>query len=490
MSTKSQPTQKRKQKAVLAQVVDALRTRGSSYRYLVKSVSEAQNLRHIYSLLTHCVSLVDSNLHSDLINAMFGFSWSADTETIKVFVNFLTHLISANPDQFLSPVFGFYFSSFCLPEVPLTKIDFKSQLPDFARIVHSGIKKVLQVNPTGIFQLTSTLLQNLPHPVWSLQRQVLYAQNMFAILEYCPVIKEQIIESLVSMITNLDSSYQVSSSDETSQNYAEKEDALINLMFSYTFSLSEKDRDHYWRILLKIFDKSIIFTKNSKYTQYLLFYCCSFNPKYVDNFLDYLCNKSFNEKIPNQIRQQAVTYLGAFVGRAAFVSYPTVKQVVRLLCEWINRYLDLHEGSKPDFAKHTMFYYVCQATFYLVLYKYSMLSGNEHFFEFCSFDRILQSSLKPLKLCDQETAKGFSQLPEIDAFRIYKQPLYQRQPFFERTPIAIPFHSYELDTSSKFVEAIYQSSLEEDFNAIKLEDFAFDEKDESENEFMMEFEDE
>jgi len=92
--------------------------------------------------------------------------------------------------------------------------------------------------------------------------------------------------------------------------------------------------------------------------------------------------------------------VGSFIGRAAFLSIVTVKEIITLLVTWGNKYLDLYGSDMPDAEKHALFYSVCQSLFYLFCFKGRLLleAGAKSFLKQLSIHRIIHSNLNPLKV--------------------------------------------------------------------------------------------
>ena len=59
-------------------------------------------------------------------------------------------------------------------------------------------------------------------------------------------------------------------------------------MFEYIDTQIQENADNakiLFRILQKVFEKSIMLTHRSKYTQFLLLYICHFDPSFVERYL-------------------------------------------------------------------------------------------------------------------------------------------------------------------------------------------------------------
>lgn len=219
--------------------------------------------------------------------------------------------------------------------------------------------------------------------------------------------------------------------------------------------------------MLSIFESSILRTHQSRYTQFLVFYLCSFHPQFPDLFLGLLASKAFDTSSPPVIRSQAALYMASFVARANYLDINSVKTCLQLLVGWSVSYLDqvirtsqqqaghayrhnhhhlhhhhqshLHSALKPDLKKYGVFYAVVQAVLYVFLHRWRELMDDneqedENEFgegqdvaqqskagfnspvlnrlpkEMDGFQRVLTCRLDPLKICSQNVVQEFAQL--------------------------------------------------------------------------------
>ena len=71
------------------------------------------------------------------------------------------------------------------------------------------------------------------------------------------------------------------------------------------------------------------------------------------------------------------SYLASFVSRAHYVDGPSVRRVVRLLCTYLGRELELHAEQREavHISQFTPFYYVSQAVFLIFCFRRRVLQG-------------------------------------------------------------------------------------------------------------------
>jgi len=328
--------------------------------------------------------------------------------------------------------------------------------------------------PNSSIYLTPLLRQRYPHKLLPTSIHVLAASNLLHSLTYAPDLRQQIFLMIIDNMLNIDVSIQdtgynsiaTHSSDlsllisQESSQWEEKLDSLMDLMLQFLDSQPLEEQDFYWQTLVSIFDAVIIQVYKSTYTQYLIFYYSHKNHKYEDMFLEYLQNKVTNTAMQLPIRIAAASYLGGICARSKDISHVSVKSVLKFLTQWLNQYLSVYEGEPPDASKHSLFYTVCQALFYIIWYKPNTFNSTADFSK-SSIATIIQSSLKPLKFCHSKTAKEFSKL--VGANHLFKEQsthstfgnFYKLSFFFPFKPYTISTH----ETTRRFTE-IYQEQPE------------------------------
>jgi RNA polymerase I-specific transcription initiation factor RRN3 len=103
--------------------------------------------------------------------------------------------------------------------------------------------------------------------------------------------------------------------------------------------------------LLSIFDRLILKTFKSRYTQFLLFYYTSLSPTFTDEFQSLLLSKAlFERDQPDIARIAAASYIASFVSRARWVPKETVRNVMGLLCKYLEAQLEAAR-MKPEILR-------------------------------------------------------------------------------------------------------------------------------------------
>jgi RNA polymerase I-specific transcription initiation factor RRN3 len=142
--------------------------------------------------------------------------------------------------------------------------------------------------------------------------------------------------------------------------------------------------------LLSIFERTILKTFKSRYTQFLLFWYTSLDPDFSDTFQGMLANVAlFQPNTPAVTRAAAASYIGSFVSRAQFVSKAGTKQVVAMFCEYLQFHLNEVEATfatSPSMQQidalskaeiNTVFYAVCQAVFLIFCFRWRDLNNTD-----------------------------------------------------------------------------------------------------------------
>ena len=158
----------------------------------------------------------------------------------------------------------------------------------------------------------------------------------------------------------------------------------MTILFEYLKEQFEslEDRKILFRILQKAFEKSIMLTHRSKYTQFLLFYVCSYDQSFVERYVGRLVDWFCSEEAPVITRQTCCAYCASFICRASFVSIDIIRSVLYFSLTWINKYIDMLPSMRevmyrydaqdnplnPGDTGHLVFYSIMQAVCYILCF--------------------------------------------------------------------------------------------------------------------------
>ncbi|KAJ7126373.1 RNA polymerase I-specific transcription initiation factor RRN3 [Mycena crocata] len=279
-----------------------------------------------------------------------------------------------------------------------------------------------------------------------------------------------------------------------------------------------------FQTLLSIFDRLILPTFKSRYTQFLVFFYTSLSSDFADIFLGLLVDRAlFQSSASVVIRAAAAAYLGSFVSRAAFVDREGARRVVGVLCEFLRVHLDgieeaIRTGSTittgaGNSSQTGVFYAVAQAIFLIFCFRWRDLlqdetdvdelvakAGKKWMPELGVVQRIVQSVLNPLKLCSPNVVSQFAHIAQATDF-IYcytileanKRSEYGANNVEGRVSISsmlypallnssitaelntfFPFDPYKLSKSSVYIQNIYREwsavSIDDDEEEEEVED--------------------
>ena len=147
--------------------------------------------------------------------------------------------------------------------------------------------------------------------------------------------------------------------------------------------LEKTARRSQFHALLSIFDRAIIRTFKSRYTQFLIFWYSSLDPEFSDLFQGMLVEKALlDENLPMVTRIAASSYISSFVSRATFVDKESTRNVVSVLGDFLTSRMDALDntfrvGGEFSGTYCGMFYAVCQAVFLIFCFRWRDLIEDQ-----------------------------------------------------------------------------------------------------------------
>ncbi|KAH9937995.1 RNA polymerase I-specific transcription initiation factor RRN3-domain-containing protein [Fomitopsis serialis] len=346
--------------------------------------------------------------HSALVEAIVNMPWTVmDTTFVKSYTAFIGMLVSARP-EYLSLVLGKTAHGFTYPH----------------------------------YSLIPTLPSTFPHKRQSQAAQITYIRNML----------KGVLGTIVDRAIQIDESDDEDDEDGDGDNLSDlssdaggitRRTPALHLSTPGTPS-SRSDspltplepfrrilRRQQFHMLLSIFDRTILRTFKSRYTQFLVFWYSSLDPEFSDLFQGMLVSKSLlEEDQPAVTRAAAASYIASFVSRAQFVDRESARRVVACLCNFLRSRLDIFDAvntagaAPPSMAHHSIFYAVAQAV--------DLLEDHEDMDEFTSaasgpakkwmaelriLQRVIQSELNPLKyVCSSNVVMQFARVAHATDF--------------------------------------------------------------------------
>ncbi|KAG6330825.1 hypothetical protein ID866_8263 [Astraeus odoratus] len=266
--------------------------------------------------------------------------------------------------------------------------------------------------------------------------------------------------------------------------------------------------------LLAIFDRSIIRTFKSRYTQFLIFWYASLDPEFCDLFQGLLVEKALlGQDVPAVTRAAAASYIASFVSRAQFVDRESARRVVGVLCAFLRSHLDAFDSvvrageEPPGMAHHSQFYAIAQAVFLIFCFRWRDLEEEfdeteEHqgqkkwMGELGVVQRVIMSPLNPLKICSPNVVMQFARVAQATGF-MYCYSIIEANKRSEYNPAQgttsvlpraaggelleaelhtfFPFDPYKLPRSSSYIQSVYR-----DWSSVAIGDDEEDEEDDAE----------
>ncbi|KAJ9509497.1 hypothetical protein QJQ45_001961 [Haematococcus lacustris] len=122
---------------------------------------------------------------------------------------------------------------------------------------------------------------------------------------------------------------------------ANKLDSLMELAFAHLATRCDQagGLQAVWEVLLTIFERSILNTHRSKFSQYLVFFMCYRHPEpCARTFIDFHLSRLHDDRQAPITRTACAAYLASFLARAAFVTPQQVLHALSQLTQFCHTY--------------------------------------------------------------------------------------------------------------------------------------------------------
>jgi len=187
-----------------------------------------------------------------------------------------------------------------------------------ARDVHRVVQRVLETFPTGTMSFLDQLVQAYPHRVKRLPEQRAYLANILHVISYQPQLLTDILRNVTDRLIKIDVEVdpqklealhtgvidvadddemfglEVEETSEERQKMlenAEKLDYMMLILLQFFRSIFENkhveaaEHDKFFEAVLVTFQATVFTTFRSKYSQFLIFYGCSYRSNYSSQLL-------------------------------------------------------------------------------------------------------------------------------------------------------------------------------------------------------------
>lgn len=487
-------------------------------------IKEVHFQRYLMALTT-CVSCLTKQ-HDTLVGAVLNTRWAVCGEkTVQEFIEFLTSLVSAQTYYLracLHMIVKLFIPSISW-DVQIRRADSEVSEKIFCN-AHEALHAIHEVVPALPQFLIPVLSENFPFVGKPIIFQESYIKNLLQATKYLHSLRANILELIIDNLTKIDvaipkhelENHENASEEEDSTQFevemdatnialaeenfmgnemADRLDILMKIFFQYIYEVTHMDGEYLadagielFHELLVIFDKVILPTHASCHIQFIMFLLCSFDQYFSNSLLDICWKKIEEPNTPAVIRQANAAYIASFTARAKYIPISTVQTCLDLMVHWIHCYIDTHDAScvTPDAGKYGPFYSVCQALFYMFVFRHKQLlelEGGLKYIRRLNLDRIVTCRMNPLRVCLPSIVKLFAYITRhhelVFCYTIIEQNNRMMLPvakpasshavrslsFQNQLDSFFPFDPYLLKRSSQFIEPLYHVWEELEHNA-------------------------
>ncbi|KAH8803085.1 RNA polymerase I-specific transcription initiation factor-like protein rrn3 [Xylogone sp. PMI_703] len=391
-----------------------------------------ENLKTYILALTSFASLLDRNC-SGLIRAILGCEWlGRDEAFVKAYIHFLGNLASAQ-GSYVSVVLGMLVDNFV--EIRLSSGCLPGYLPVGRDVmsgrVHSALKYILRLIPSGAKTLSSIFSTKFPFPEDSKKMHMSYVNNLVRVIEYAPQLKLDILALITDRLVKIDVQMQVdledlddevaativqalsshpsksvgeengddasddsdANSDYSDDDIAEKRikeiqenvekmDATLDLLFTiyepYFKDPNSREASTMFDTLRGHFANIILPTYRSRHTQFLLFHFGQSSEHLVDEFTSDCLKLTLQPGRPAILRQSSAAYLASFVARGSHVQPHFIRKLFGVIGTKLDSIRLENEDTcrGPDLQRYGTFYAMMQALLYIFCFRWRDLIND------------------------------------------------------------------------------------------------------------------
>lgn len=175
-----------------------------------------------------------------------------------------------------------------------------------------------------------------------------------------------------------------------------------------------------------------------------------------------------------------LAYIASYIARSKFITLTMARLCLTIMTHWIHEYIDgcSPDNMKPDVKFHGPFFSLCQAVFYVFVFRHKALLESPDGLKFSrqlNFERVISSRLNPLKVCLPTVVEVFASITNHHEIVFCYSILEQNKRLVlssvtptttseEKTQLEavnildcfFPFDPYHLKRSSEFIQPLYQ----------------------------------
>lgn len=427
------------------------------------------------------------------------YNWTSNEQSAQEFLDCIVKFVTYNgcyiPACFQILVQGF---------IPKKSKDseFDLELSDrISHLIHGTLQQIITLIPLSLPLVGIALKDEFPHKRFNSEELFVYLKNLLLVSYYAPSLIDTLITTAVDHLIQIDVDIKLEDVPDTeelqfevelepgnSELTARKLDSMMIVVFEFldaafgncknenrehtfpSMNLNTSHKQQLFNILLQIFDKYILTTYKSKYTQFILFYVCRLKPEednsFSARFMAYLFNKL--QMKGNNVHQMAsAAYLGSFLARSNYVPASTLREVVAFIMNWTLSYLNTHPTGTPDAVVHGLFYSMSQSLYYIFCFRHEVLLSQGDVSSLkMGYQRITESSFNPLKFCLPTIVREFVRICADNEWYDYNELVKSNEKLVlakstfggaNQLEMFFPFDPYLLKYSSKYLDAYYVS---------------------------------
>ncbi|KAL1523169.1 hypothetical protein AB1Y20_018124 [Prymnesium parvum] len=481
------------------------------------SVVAACQMLHAFSL---CASSIHADMHLELVETILTLPWQTNVQLASAVCEFVQDLITAST-PFVRMCICALVESFVLPE---------DQAPDDSREmesgssvqeqicqhVHGALHGILKVCPLASSHLYDAVKELFPHSRRNTKCHSHFLANTLKLLTYAPALRPRAIHLIIERFVDLDvqialqqrlleeaveedadSIFEVELGDTTAEEIAkmrlnaEKLDEMMVMMFEFiNLTCSSGTRAlgspgsvsspsaqpaglQLFEALISAFRSSVMQTYKCRSTQFVMFFCCSYDLGFARAFMRLLLQQVEADLVHTEERAACAAYLSSFLARARYLPIGEVLHTVRQMVSWAHEYQLLAaarlqgQAASLDVQLHGVFYAVVQGVLYVLCYKHELLFTDE-----CLAARedigaalqpILLCELNPLKFCLDNVVVEFERLQLCDCAHVVAAN--ERLAIGSRSASGtanrledfFPFDPIQLKRCAKLISPLYQT---------------------------------
>ncbi|KAI1394139.1 RNA polymerase I-specific transcription initiation factor RRN3 [Hypoxylon trugodes] len=365
-----------------------------------------------------------------LIKSVLQCQWlGRDDQFAKIYVQFLAALVSAQGPRLTQVLICILErftdsrpSDWAVPNYPTVSREAAQQR------LHVALRYLLSLFPAAKPVLEQLMATKYPFHDESKRMHLAYVDNLLRLRKYCPDLKTEIMDLIISRLVKIDVEMQMDLDDmddrlaamvamalkssrengnqdeedsdesdaesvvseeededdeytrvKTAKESIEKMDYILDTLFDiYTPSFADPDSDEAleaFEDLLSEFSNLILPTIKSRHTQFLIFHFGQRSEKLIDAFCGTCINIAFESQRPLILQQAASAYLASFVARGAHVPGHIVVKIFEVLGFHLDQMRTLYETScrGPDVRRYAPFYALMQALMYIFCFRWQDL---------------------------------------------------------------------------------------------------------------------